>query len=314
MDNQKTTLDRGEYCGSISVPFPSKRWLIRCCVPVSLLFLAFLVVSLLSGVYNFLIGCICLGAAPHLFWATIFRGVSRVDIYQNEVLLYARLLFFDTCFVKRIKRSQLQTVIKKGLFGSPRLVFIDKNDSMIKFSLTTNSAWTLDTIESIQKYLGEGPVEDFFLQKLDGEHIDSIVGSGLEISPFLGFLEYIALIAIGIVLYLLMGMASLPMVALIIIYLVGKYEYFVRVNQVDVYERGLYFWGDKGMKYRNAAKGYIVNPDKATVQDTVDLFRSRVLKIKKEGSPLSIRLSKRHGWSDEDLDKVKAALSKIQGR
>ena len=314
MDIQKNILDRGEYYGSVSVPFPSKRWLIRCCVPACVLLLAFMVVTLLSSSYHFLIACLCIGLTPLLLWVTIFRGISRVDIYQNEVLLYARLLFFDTCFVKRIKRSQLQTVIKKGLFRSPRLVFIDKYDSMIKFSLTTNSAWTLDTIESIQKYLGEGTAEASFLQKLEGEYVDSVVGRGPEISPFLVFLEYIALIVIGIVSYMLMGRVSFPIMAIIIIYLAGKYEFFAKVNRVDVYEKGLYFWGDKGMKYINATKGYIVDSDKVTVQDTVDLFRSRVLKIKKEGLSLPIWLSKRHGWSDEDLDKVKEAINKVQGR
>ena len=94
--------------------------------------------------------------------------------------------------------------------------------------------------------------------------------------------------------------------------LVLYYELFIIVYQVDVCEGEIMFLGKE--EVQGTSRGYIVNVQKIKVQDTYDLFHCRMLKIKEEGSFFPIRLSKRHGWSDEGLDEVKEVIANLQSK
>lgn len=101
---------RGDSFLSVTIPFPNKRWYTRCLVPACLFIIALIAVYILNYVMSsyhiidlYLIA-IGLGSLILLIWATIFRSVYRLDIYEDEVIYFARLLFFKSYYIRKINK------------------------------------------------------------------------------------------------------------------------------------------------------------------------------------------------------------------
>ena len=311
-------LSRGKYCGSISIPFPTKRWFLRCCIPGSLLLLVTISVFVLKFVLysdkiDLLIPAIVVGVLPLVIFVTILKGVSRIDFYENEIILMARLPLLNIWCKRCIKRANLSITVKKGLFNSTRLVFTDRTSSTIKLSITTNSGWSIDSIQNIKNYLTTG-LEDESILLRDMSHGDYVgtldAGDPPKYNAFISVLLFLLVAGALFMVYQSSPKAFWVSLAVVVFLVALYYSLFFKISRVIIYKNDLVFTKKNSQKNGAISGNYIIDSREASVREARGIFRARVLKIKGNSQLFTIRLSERNGWTNEQLDEIQESINR----
>lgn len=296
---------------SISIPFPSKRWLFHSCLPACLIIAIIIGLLVLKYVYDsgwfYLLGMsFAIGYLFYYIYSNLFNAVSRIDICDDEVVLYSRALFFNTIFAKKIKRAKMITTTKKGWFRSTKLVFKEDLSTFLTYKISTNGGWQKNDISLVYDCLNSIGGND----ESASEPQEMIKASGNKHGLTTDYwVTLVAILGCGLLCWFC-GRVLWPVIALVLFLVIVRNELHVKVSRVIADETEIAFFEDEWGRNAGVSRGYFINPEKSIYIDTYDWDHTRVLKIKKEGMPSYIRLSKRNGWTDTDLDSVKELLSR----
>lgn len=321
MVNNSENLHRGEYCGSVLSSFPTKRWIrhsiYRSCVFITItalvgITLATLICQDMNSFKEILMPLtgalvICFGYS----YPASFSSFVRVDFFQEDILLYIKVFFFNNFYLIRMRRKNVVTCMKIPTLLSLKDIF-DPLGRCNGFKLSHKDGWDADSLSSIHDHIKNRTNEtnDPSLEQLCGSYIGTVESKGSKYKLF--FFTFIPrfVIVFSITLIILFNTSVLWTLMITSLILKLYYELFVIIRRIDVYDGEISFLGKE--QFQGTSRGYIVNVRKISVQDTRDIFHARVLKIKEEGSFFPIRLSKRHGWSDAELDEVKEVITMVQ--
>ncbi len=310
----------GEYNGTVLVPFPTRQWFrntcLRSCLLYFILGVAVISIFVMAAIdifpYNiplWYISNICLVFV--CFYSKIFRSFMRIDFFQEEIRLCRKVLFFNNYHIIRMRRKNVRSELKTPTLLTLKNVF-DPTGRSKAFKISDKLGWDKDSLSLVKNTIQNATADsgDSSLLQLTGSYVGSIVAEPSRFKSFfytfiprflLSFsLAYLDLIFVGWDKVLLAT----------VLLLLASYDLFIVVNRVDVNEGEILFLGKE--KVIGTSRGFIADAQKIEVQDTRDIFRVRMLKIKVEGSFFPICFSKRLGWTDEKLDEVKQAISQIQ--
>lgn len=310
----------GKYIGSVLSPFPSKQWLLHSCLRSCIFYVlsAIILVSVIMithlGVFKRINPLWFVGTFGTTFigiYPAIFRSFVRIDFFQEQILLCAKVLFFNNYYMIRMKRKNIVPELKTPSLLTLKDIF-DPVGRSKPFEISGKEGWEAASLANIYSHVKnkETDPNDSSMEHLTGSYVGTINKEQSRYRLF--FFTFVPRFILAFSFsYLVFRSVEWIVVllttgALLVLY----YELFLIVYQVDVCEGEIMFLGKE--EVQGTSRGYIVNVQKIKVQDTHDLFRCRMLKIKEGGSFFPICLSKRHGWSDEGLDEVKEVIARLQ--
>lgn len=315
-------LARGNYFGSAIIPFPNKQWFRHTCLRSCMNCALFAAIGVSIGIIPVLDR---VGNLSHLFFlylgaifimillrfAAIFRSIMRIDFFQEEIRLCFKVLVFDIFYMVRMKRKNVVSELQTPSLLTLKDVF-DPIGRSKPFVISGKAGWDVASLANIHAHVknNETDPKDPSLAHLTGSYCGTFEAKAPNIKVFLYTFLPRFVLALSIS-YLLLHSTEWLWVGLMTVLMLSLYNgLFVMIKRIDVSDREIVFLGKD--KVQGTSRGYIVNVQKIKVQDTHDLFRCRMLKIKEEGSFFPICLSARHGWSDEDLDEVKEVIARLQ--
>ena len=322
MIENKDRLSWGEYMGSILSHFPTKQWLLHSCLRLCLVYVFLTIFSVSLGLlmdfdafrrisplwFVGVFGTMFIGTCP-----AFFRAIMRIDFYQERILLCAKVFFFNNYYMVRMKRKKIVPELKTPSL----LTLIDIFDPVGRskpFEISGKEGWEAASLASIYSHVKnkETDPNDSSMEHLTGSYVGTKKKEQSRYRLFfytfvprfiLAFsFSYLVFRSVGWIVILFSTEMLLALCNVL----------FLIVSQVEVCEREIFFLGKE--EVQGTSRGYIVNVQKIKVQDTYDLFHCRMLKIKEDGSFFPIRLSKRHGWTDEALDEVKEVIARLQSK
>ena len=315
-------LARGNYWGSVLIPFPNKQWFRHTCLRSCMNCALFTAIGVSIGIIPaldrfvnlFYLFFWYLGAIFFMIllrYAAIFRSIMRIDFFQEEIRLCFKVLLFDTFYMIRMKRKNVVSELKDPSLLTLKDVF-DPIGRSRPFVISGKAGWDVASLAFINAHVknnGTNP-NDPSLSYLTGSYCGTIEAKSPNNKVFL-YTSIPRFVLAFSVSYLFLHSTEWLWVVLMTVLLLTLYdELFVMIKRIDVCDGEIVFLGKD--KVKGTSKGYIVDVQKIKVQDTHDLFHCRMLKIKEEGSFFPICLSKRHGWSDEKLDELKEVIASLQ--